>query len=236
MKNSEINFGILTSTNYPLRDFVFSKLDAANLYPKIVVSKISGIKNTDQVIIKNRYSSLLSLPSKSLVWSPGIDFKVSHFNDVAIPDLMSENNISFVVNLGVGEKLTSKHLIELELGVISCHPGRLPDFKGSMCPEWALYAGQPIYNSIFRMDYEYDEGPVLREKEIKFSYPIKYEDFRTRIFVEGIDLLVQTISSLISDELTSKDFITRRGGNTFRPMNDDTFNELNRRYFTNDAR
>jgi methionyl-tRNA formyltransferase len=105
-----------------------------------------------------------------------------------------------------------------------------------MCPEWALFAGQPIYNSIFRMDYEYDEGPVLREKEIKFSYPIRYEDFRTRIFVEGIDLLVQTISSLISGELTSKDFITRRGGNTFRPMNNDTFNELNGRYFTNDVR
>ena len=101
-----------------------------------------------------------------------------------------------------------------------------------MCPEWALLHGMPIYNSIFRMNYKYDEGPVLLEKEVKLNYPMSYEGFRTRIFTEGVDLLVDAISLLVSSKITKADFRSQSVGATFRPMDSDTFDSMKKRFFT----
>ena len=85
------------------------------------------------------------------------------------------------------------------------------------------------------MNYEYDEGPVLLEKEVELNYPISYEDFRTKIFTEGVDLLTEAISSLISSKLTTANFRNQGVGTTFRPMDSDTFNTVKERFFTIDT-
>lgn len=235
MKNSSLRFAVLTSTNFPLKEYIFAKLLSANLLPDVIFAKDNGINQTDQGLLKNRFESLIRKSNNENASNMFSKVNIATFGDPEVQKTLVEKDIKFAVNLGLGEKLKSKDLLELDMGVISCHPGRLPNYRGSMCPEWALLQGMPIYNSIFKMNYEYDEGPVLLEKEVELNYPISYEDFRTKIFTEGVDLLTEAISSLISSKLTTANFRNQGVGTTFRPMDSDTFNTVKERFFTIDT-
>ena len=182
MNNSSLRFAVLTSTNFPLKEYIFAKLLSANLLPDVIFAKDNGINKTDQGLLKNRFESLIRKSNNENTSNMFSEVNIATFGDPKVQKTLVEKDIKFAVNLGLGEKLKSKDLLELDMGVISCHPGRLPDYRGSMCPEWALLQGMPIYNSIFKMNHEYDEGPVLLEKEVVLNYPISYEDFRTKIF------------------------------------------------------
>ena len=235
MQNSSLRFAVLTSSNYPLKEFILTKLFSAHLIPSVIITKENGMNQTDQEIIRNRFDSLIKSSQNKNFSYINSDVSVPTFSDPKVKDLLVKNDVKFAVNLGIGEKLISKDLIELDMGVISCHPGRLPEYRGSMCPEWALLHGMPIYNSIFQMNYEYDEGPVLLEKEVKLNYPISYESFRTKIFTEGVDLLVKTISLLVSFKLTKADFRSQSAGSTYKPMDSDTFVSIKERFFKIDS-
>lgn len=235
MNNSSLRFAVLTSTNFPLKEYIFAKLLSANLLPDVIFAKDNGINKTDQGLLKNRFESLIRKSNNENTSNMFSEVNIATFGDPKVQKTLVEKDIKFAVNLGLGEKLKSKDLLELEMGVISCHPGRLPNYRGSMCPEWALLQGMPIYNSIFKMNYEYDEGPVLLEKEVELNYPISYENFRTKIFTEGVDLLTEAISSLISSKLTTANFRNQGVGTTFRPMDSDTFNTVKERFFTIDT-
>ena len=235
MKNSSLRFAVLTSSNFPLKEYIFAKLLSANLLPDVIFAKDNGINQTDQGLLKNRFESLIRKSNNGNTSNMFSEVNIATFGDPEVQKILVEKDIKFAVNLGLGEKLKSKDLLELDMGVISCHPGRLPDYRGSMCPEWALLQGMPIYNSIFKMNHEYDEGPVLLEKEVVLNYPISYEDFRTKIFTEGVELLTEAISSLISSKLTTANFRDQGVGTTFRPMDSDTFNTIKERFFTIDT-
>ena len=235
MNNSSLRFAVLTSTNFPLKEYIFAKLLSANLLPDVIFAKENGINQTDQGLLKNRFESLIRKSNNGNTSNMFSEVNIATFDDPEVQKILVEKDIKFAVNLGLGEKLKSKDLLELDMGVISCHPGRLPDYRGSMCPEWALLQGMPIYNSIFKMNHEYDEGPVLLEKEVVLNYPISYEDFRTKIFTEGVELLTEAISSLISSKLATANFRDQGVGTTFRPMNSDTFNTIKERFFTIDT-
>lgn len=235
MKNSSLRFAVLTSSNFPLKEYIFAKLLSANLLPDVIFAKDNGINQTDQSLLKNRFESLIRKSNNGNTSNMFSEVNIATFGDPEVQKILVEKDIKFAVNLGLGEKLKSKDLLELDMGVISCHPGRLPDYRGSMCPEWALLQGMPIYNSIFKMNHEYDEGPVLLEKEVVLNYPISYEDFRTKIFTEGVELLTEAISSLISSKLTTANFRDQGVGTTFRPMDSDTFNTIKERFFTIDT-
>ncbi|ASY09889.1 putative formyltransferase [Candidatus Nanopelagicus limnes] len=235
MNNSSLRFAVLTSTNFPLKEYIFAKLLSANLLPDVIFAKENGINQTDQGLLKNRFESLIRKSNNGNTSNMFSEVNIATFGDPEVQKILVEKDIKFAVNLGLGEKLKSKDLLELDMGVISCHPGRLPDYRGSMCPEWALLQGMPIYNSIFKMNHEYDEGPVLLEKEVVLNYPISYEDFRTKIFTEGVELLTEAISSLISSKLSTANFRDQGVGTTFRPMNSDTFNTIKERFFTIDT-
>ena len=235
MKNSSLRFAVLTSSNFPLKEYIFAKLLSANLLPDVIFAKDNGINQTDQSLLKNRFESLIRKSNNGNTSNMFSEVNIATFGDPEVQKTLVEKDIKFAVNLGLGEKLKSKDLLELDMGVISCHPGRLPNYRGSMCPEWALLQGMPIYNSIFKMNYEYVVGPVLLEKEVELNYPISYEDFRTKIFTEGVDLLTEAISSLISSKLTTANFRNQGVGTTFRPMDSDTFNTVKERFFTIDT-
>lgn len=235
MKNSNLRFAVLTSTNFPLKEYIFAKLLSENLLPDVVFAKNSGINQTDQGLLNSRFESLIRKSNNGNTSNMFSEVNIANFGDPEVQKVLVEKKIKFAVNLGLGEKLKSKDLLELDMGVISCHPGRLPNYRGSMCPEWSLLQGMPIYNSIFKMNYEYDEGPVLLEKEVVLNYPISYEDFRTKIFTEGVELLMEAISLLISSKLTTANFRNQGVGTTFRPMDSDTFKTINERFFTIDT-
>ena len=56
--------------------------------------------------------------------------------------------IDLLVNAGTPRILKSNLLKAPSIGVINCHPGILPDFRGCTCVEWAIYLDQPIGNTV----------------------------------------------------------------------------------------
>ena len=137
-----------------------------------------------------------------------------------------EHDISLLVNCGVGKKLNSKVLDSVKFGIISCHPGKLPDYRGSTCPEWAIFNNDKVFNSIFLMNEEYDSGPVYGHKEVKVDWNGTYEQFRCDVLSEGIDYLSEVVWNIQNHIIQISDFHPISfPGNLYKTMPEELLNK-----------
>ena len=151
---------------------------------------------------------------------------VSHHDSPESIKKYIEHDISLLVNCGVGKKLNSKVLNSVKFGIISCHPGKLPEYRGSTCPEWAILNNDKVFNSIFLMNEEYDSGPIFGYKEVKIDWNETYEQFRCNVLLEGIDYLSQVVWSIQNNMVQMSDFHTPLvPGNLFKTMSEETLNK-----------
>ena len=80
--------------------------------------------------------------------------------DEAIPVLLKAERIDVAIQGGVG--LLKNPLISTpKFGFLNPHPGRLPQYRGSSCPEWAIWNGDPVVITAHVVDEGLDSGPLV---------------------------------------------------------------------------
>ncbi len=150
----------------------------------------------------------------------------------------NELDISLLVNCGVGKKLNSDILNAVKFGIISCHPGKLPEYRGQNCPEWAILNNDKVFNSIFLIKEEYDSGPIFGQKEVKINWNGTYEQFRCDVLSEGIDYLSQVVWGIQNNMIQISSFQSPLiSGNLYKSIPQETLNkEIKSRFkrFTNE--
>ena len=95
---------------------------------------------------------------------------------------------NLIVSPSSGE-IYKKHLMN-NLNFYHCHPGKLPEFKGSCVIYYSILEKSSIHTTIFKMNNEIDRGKILYQE--KFKIPnfkkVKYDDFdyeiRAKTFVK----------------------------------------------------
>ena len=80
---------------------------------------------------------------------------------------VKEKNIDILVNAGTPRILKSNLINAPTIGIVNCHPGILPDFRGCTCVEWAIYLDKPVGNTVHIMTEKIDEGPIILKESIK---------------------------------------------------------------------
>ena len=103
-------------------------------------------------------------------WSPPPippDEKIFYFAKANDPDLLAllverEIDISILGGAGIiGRKL----LTAPSIGFLNIHPGRLPQYQGHNCPEWALLEKEPVMATAHIVDEGVDTGPIVCDAE-----------------------------------------------------------------------
>jgi methionyl-tRNA formyltransferase len=89
---------------------------------------------------------------------------------------------------GVGI-LTEAMLAVPSVGFLNVHPGRLPQYRGNMCPERAILNGDAVWATAHIIDGGIDTGPVVAAKRYEVDRKAGYHAFRAAVMAEAIALL-----------------------------------------------
>ncbi len=97
-------------------------------------------------------------------------------NDPKFYHLVKNENIDLIVNARTRDIYKRKILTAPILGCINIHHGILPDYRGTMCDLYAIYAGRAAGFSVHKMEKKIDDGEIIKVVEVtsKTNERVKY--------------------------------------------------------------
>ena len=142
-------------------------------------------------------------------------FVNSHNSPDAI-ELYKSLNLDYLLNAGTPRKISSKvlNINNFPKGVINIHPGKLPQYRGCSCVEWAILNDDPIFNTIHFMDIDYDTGPIISSEEYLFKKNSNYFDIRNTVYLKGCELASTVLLDLQDKKISYKDALIQEEKNS----------------------
>ncbi|MBT6536260.1 MAG: hypothetical protein HOK98_08745 [Rhodospirillaceae bacterium] len=123
---------------------------------------------------------------------------ISHFDSLkeeALWESLRDAQIDLAIQGGIGI-LTPEMLEVPRIGFVNVHPGRLPEYKGNTCPEWALYNGDPIFATAHIIDAGIDTGPVVCEGRYEVPADWDYFELRANLYRHCAHVLINALKIL----------------------------------------
>ncbi len=113
-------------------------------------------------------------------------------SDTVLSDLIRNSAIDIAIQGGIGI-LKNEILAAPRIGFVNVHPGRLPEYRGNSCPEWALYNGEPVYATAHFIDEGIDTGPVICCSQYEIRPDWNHESFRAHLYGHCAEVLLQAL-------------------------------------------
>jgi len=150
---------------------------------------------------------------------------VRDHNSIEAIELMKNQKFDYILNAGTPRILRQPALMTSG-GIINCHPGKLPDYRGCTAVEWSIYNNDTVGATTHFMDTGIDTGPILLYEPLKINQYEKYEDIRTKMLFHQANLLVKTVEYLTKNRITQISEKKSVGGKYYKPIRDELLQEV----------
>lgn len=144
---------------------------------------------------------------------------VKNHNSANALKILQQLKPSYILNAGT-PRILKRPILEVSLGVLNCHPGLLPKYRGCTCVEWAIFHNDPVGASVHFMTEGIDEGPVVTTRAMKIQSGESYETVRTRMVEFTAELLAEATASALHANLTRDRMPAQEAGSYFKPISD----------------
>src|SRR5439155_416003 len=134
-----------------------------------------------------------------------------------------------LVNAGTPRILGPEMLGASTVGVVNCHPGLLPRFRGCTCVEWAVYLDEEVGNTVHFMNERIDEGPIVLQEALNFTKNDTYVDVRVKVYEHGHRLLARGVAKIIAENLRPEKLEPQRDGRYWDVIGRDKMDEVLRK-------
>lgn len=178
---------LFQSENFVGREY-YTRLAAAQLAPDLVIA--AGRMKPESIARE--------IERTGGRWSPPAiprEVKIHEFerlSDPALWALVEEHEIEVGIQGGVG--ILKPDMIAVpRIGIVNVHPGKLPEYRGNSCPEWALLNGDEIWTTAHFVDAGIDTGPVVLKQRYDFSDARDYFDIRAGLYAHCAATLVAAL-------------------------------------------
>ena len=138
------------------------------------------------------------------------------------------NAIDLVINIGTPRILKKSVINTPKIGILNCHPGILPNYRGCSCVEWALFNNDPVGNTAHLMTKSIDEGPIISSKIIDISKIKNYEDIRIAVTLDSMSVINKAIDKLTSNTINMINY--PKNGKYYKPIDDEKMNLILEKY------
>lgn len=190
-------FALLTVKNHPLLEKLFYKLRSLNCIPELIIFDQKKLSQKDLIRYCERTGEEIDkLEFLDYEKIESYTYKEINHNSEDLNKIIKKHEINFLVNAGTPRIIHKNTIDNLDYGVLNCHPGILPFFRGCSCVEWAILLDKNLGNTVHWMNEGIDSGPVLETKKIKCYESDNYQDIRRRVYFEGIDLISKWIEKI----------------------------------------
>lgn len=206
---------LFQADNFIGREYLH-QLNLAGMTPDLVAT-VGQMAKRSIVIEKKRTKQRWNPPP------PDAGQNIKHYASLTQDELWSDitdASIDVVIQGGIGI-LKPEMLAAPQIGFVNVHPGRLPEYRGNTCPEWALYNGEEIYATAHIIDTGIDTGPVICEALYDVSANWDYFDLRANLYRHCAHVLIEALSILnmagnnLESVLTPQD---RNDGHYWEPI------------------
>lgn len=215
----DIKISLLSTEKSKILGHIINKLVEyeINIHSIIYDAKIPGADHLQRWEEKTKGKiPLIPFEQFEKLYIPTYLFK-NHSSTVT-ENFIKDQKIDLLVNAGTPRILKSNLLKAPSIGIINCHPGILPDFRGCTCVEWAIYLDQPIGNTVHLMTDKIDEGPIILKETVNFSKSDKYSDVRIKVYEHGFDLFARAIRIILDGNII--DYSYEKGGNYYKVIDE----------------
>ncbi len=109
---------------------------------------------------------------------------------------VEEEQIDLIVSVGGSQKFRTKILYAPKYGCINVHNSKLPKLRGMLPTFWAMldYENDPTTAvSIFKMDEDWDSGPIILQEEVNLDPKEPMEGLIKRTKILGGQLMVKVL-------------------------------------------
>jgi len=172
---------------------------------------------------------LLPLPLAALEAHRLPCFFVTDHNSPAAIALIGALGLDLLANAGTPRICGPDLLAATPLGVLNCHPGRLPRYRGACAVEHAVLADEPVANTVHLMNAGIDEGPILAIEDVPLAGIASYADLRVATYEAGFALFARSIAGLQDGRLSRADFAEQGEGRRNGPVDDAALAEIEAR-------
>jgi folate-dependent phosphoribosylglycinamide formyltransferase PurN len=225
-----MRFGIIAAENGLLDAHVVAAILEHALLPEIVLLDEKPISERDRQLVAARTAGRLPQISwDDLALPPGIVTRVLDHNGADAVTRAQAARLDWIVNAGTPRILTVGMLDAARHGVLNCHPGLLPAFRGSSAVEWAILLDEPVGNSVHVMTPGIDEGPILATRATPVPPDAGYVDIRVAVYRDGFALLAQTLEGIAAGRIRPEDAAPQAAGRYFRPIDPKSIAAMDRR-------
>lgn len=223
--------GILSTLESPLLGYTLQALVNHGVSVGAVLLDAKGTSPKDLAIWTERTACQLPPMEISEFESLHIPFYflTSHNSSDAV-SLVSRLGLDLLVNGGTPRILNPSILGAPSLGTLNIHPGRLPDYRGCTCVEWAVYNDDEVCNSVHFITNTIDGGPVVSEEGYRFSISDNYVDLRVKVYREGFNLLARVAERVLREGITYTNIAPQvAGGNYYKPIPDEFLADVHKK-------
>lgn len=137
--------------------------------------------------------------------------------------MVAELKPDLIVCIRYGVILKEQVLAIPSKGTINLHSGILPDYRGVMATFWAMYHKEPQIGTTLHYidDANIDTGNVIATSTLAVDYEKSYLWNVLQLYVHGVQLILDTINALASDQVITKSVQTGEGQYFTFPTTDD---------------
>lgn len=106
-----------------------------------------------------------------------------------------------------------------KIGIVNCHPGSLPEFRGCNAVEWSLHEDAPLFATAHFIDEGIDTGPVICEQILDVEGVRDYHEICRRMFFHEAKVHIDAIEGIFNGfRVTDARF---QGEGNYRKLMDD---------------
>ncbi|MHC4376537.1 MAG: formyltransferase family protein [Planctomycetota bacterium] len=190
---------------HPYGREMLRQLLAAGFPPALVVEERSEVARVEREKFSERIGSHPQPPSVAEL------VRAERLPHARVPDHRKSECLAAVravepelIVLG-GTRILRGELLEVApLGVLNCHPGLLPECRGSASPAWSVIHDLPVGSTCHFCDAGIDTGDLLLRRELPVRRGLTYEDLCHGTLVLSAELMVEAHQAYVEgrwDEL-----------------------------------
>lgn len=179
--------------NFVGREY-YARLVAAGIRPDIVIA-VGRMKPESIAFERARTAGLWNPPE---IPADRITQEFESLSDEAVAQMLRHRAVDVAIQGGIGI-LRGDILKAPAIGFLNVHPGRLPQYRGNACPEWALLNGDPVVATAHLIDEGIDTGPVITSRAYQIGPDWGYADFRAHLYEHCASVLVDALRLLTRD-------------------------------------
>ena len=210
-----MKIGILGTINNPMLGLIVKSI-SKKFRVNCIILDSKDWTNKDKLIWEKRTKGGINQISPYSIDQLISFFLVNSHNSSRTEKLVKKRNIDLLINSGTPRILKSNILNSPNIGVLNCHPGLLPNYRGCTCLEWALYNDDSVGNTAHLMTEKIDEGPIIKQTILDISQYKTYEDIRVANYLNSIDVICEAVNLLNNSEINYEDY--PKGGKYYSPI------------------